>query len=113
MAVPLRREVWYADLNPTRGQEQSGRRPVLVVSVNTFNRGPTGLAMVLPITGTDWNISLHVPLKPKEAGTTKQSYILCDAVRIVTIERLVRRRGTISPFTMTQVEDRLRILMDL
>ncbi len=43
MSAPGRGEVWLADLNPTRGHEQAGRRPVLVVSEDLFNRGPAGV----------------------------------------------------------------------
>ena len=52
MSSPARGEVWLADLNPVRGHEQAGRRPVLVVSEDLFNQGPAGLAVVLPLTST-------------------------------------------------------------
>ena len=52
MSAPGRGEVWLADLYPTRGHEQAGRRPVLVVSEDLFNRGPAGLVIVLPTTST-------------------------------------------------------------
>ena len=48
--LPSRGEIWMVDLNPTRGHEQAGVRPALVVSVDTFNHGPAGLAVVLPVT---------------------------------------------------------------
>jgi len=40
--------MWLADLDPTRGHEQAGRRPVLVVSDDIFNRGPADLVIILP-----------------------------------------------------------------
>jgi len=43
---PGRGEVWLADLDPTRGHEQAGRRPVLVVSDDIFNRGPADLVII-------------------------------------------------------------------
>lgn len=43
MLKPLRGDIWSLDLNPTRGNEQSGQRPGLVLSENTFNLGPAGL----------------------------------------------------------------------
>ncbi len=49
MTEPLRGEIWLADLNPTRGHEQSGRRPVIVLSEDLFNNGPADLVIVLPI----------------------------------------------------------------
>jgi mRNA interferase MazF len=52
MASPRRGEIWLAGLRPTRGREQSGRRPVLVLSVDFFNAGPADLVVVLPLTST-------------------------------------------------------------
>ena len=48
--TPARGEVWNVDLDPVRGREQAGRRPALVISVDLFNRGPSGLVVLLPIT---------------------------------------------------------------
>jgi mRNA interferase MazF len=108
-----RGEVWYADLAPTRGHEQSGQRPVLVVSVDRYNEGPAGLVLVLPITSTQRGILYHVPVKPPEGGLKKSSDILCDAIRSISKERLVRRLGRIDQKTLAAVEERLRILQGL
>ncbi len=113
MNEPLRGEVWDADLNPTKGREQQGKRPVLVVSVNEYNKGPADLVVVLPLTGTIRGIPWHVIIQAPEGGTTKSSEILCDALRSISKERLTKRRGKVSPKTLFQVEDRLRILMGL
>ena len=68
MASPARGEVWYVDLNPVRGHEQAGRRPALVISVDRFNRGPAGLAVVLPATSREKGIPFHVEMSPPKAG---------------------------------------------
>ena len=113
MTPPARGEVWLADLNPTRGHEQAGRRPVLVVSEDLFNRGPAGLAIVLPMTSTMRDVPSHVPISPPEGGVKSRTVILCDAVRSVSVERLVARWGAVDRQTMSAVEDRLRILLRL
>jgi mRNA interferase MazF len=113
MADPARGEVWLADLNPTRGHEQAGLRPVLVFSQTLFNRGPAGLVVVLPLTSTLRDIPTHVPLSPPEGGLKTPSAILCDAIRSIAKERLVRKWGVVSPATMEAVADRARILLDL
>ena len=111
---PTRGEVWLADLNPTRGHAQAGRRPVLVVSEDLFNRGPAGLAIVLPMTSTVRDVPrLHVPISPPEGGVKSRAAILCEAVRSVSVERLVARWGAVDRQTMSAVEDRLRILLRL
>lgn len=113
MAAPVRGEVWLADLDPTRGYEQAGRRPCLVVSVDLFNQGPAGLVVVLPITSKAKGIPFHVEIAPPEAGLNMRSYIKCEDIRSIATERLVQRRGAVSAQTITAVEDRLRILLAL
>jgi mRNA interferase MazF len=113
MSAPARGEVWLADLSPTRGPEQVGRRPVLVVSENLFNQGPAGLVIVLPMTSTVRGVPSHVPVSPPEGGVRKLTAILCEAVRSVSVDRLVVRWGAVGPRTMSAVEDRLRILLHL
>ncbi len=81
------------DLNPRRGHEQAGRRPVLVVSEDLFNRGPAGLVIVLPMTSTLRNVPSHVPVDPPEGGLKHRTAILCEGVRSVSVERLTTRWG--------------------
>jgi mRNA interferase MazF len=102
-----------ADLNPATGREQAMVRPVLVVSNNQFNAGPSGLVTIVPITGTDRHIPLHVRISPPEGGLTKPSIILCDQVRTISVKRLQKQLGAITPDTMAEIEDRIRILLDL
>ena len=111
--LPSRGQVWEVDLNPTRGHERAGRRPALIVSVDAFNHGPAGLVVVLPITTTARGIPLHVPAGPPEGGVRRPSFIKCEDVRSISIERLVAPWGLVSPHTMNSVADRLRIVLDL
>lgn len=112
--LPNRGEIWLADLNPIRGHEQAGTRPVLIISTNTFNHGLAGLLFVLALTRTDRRIPIHVPLEPPEGGISARSYILCDALRSIAKDRLGSRPwGTVSAATLRKVEDNLRVLMEL
>jgi mRNA interferase MazF len=108
-----RGEVWLADLNPTRGHEQAGKRPCLVISVDLFNQGASGLVVVLPITSKDKGIIFHVKVEPPEGGLTVSSFIKCEDVRSISVERLDRRLGTITTDILAAVEGRLKILMGL
>jgi mRNA interferase MazF len=109
----VRGEIWLADLNPVRGHEQAGRRPVLVVSVDPFNQSRADLVVVIPITSTLRGIPFHVPVQPPEGGLTNTSALLCEAVRSISKDRLISRWGSVLPATMATVEDRLRVLMGL
>ncbi|NJL38501.1 MAG: type II toxin-antitoxin system PemK/MazF family toxin [Leptolyngbyaceae cyanobacterium RM2_2_4] len=113
MAQPARGEVWLIDLNPVKGHEQAGKRPCLVISVDLFNQGASGLIVVLPITSKEKRIPFHVELNPPEGGLKVRSFIKCEDVRSISVGRLEKRWGIVSSETLAAVEDRLRILMGL
>lgn len=113
MAYPHRGEIWLADLRPTRGREQTGRRPVLVLSVDFFNAGPADLVVVLPLTSRQRDIPLHVSVRKSQGGVRNDSVVLCDAIRSVSKNRLISRWGVLPKEVMSEVEDRLRILLGL
>jgi len=109
----VRGDVWDAEFDPVRGHEQAGWRPALIVSTNRFHQSRSGLAYVAPLTRTDRGTPWQIPVQPPEAGLSAPSFVLCDQVRVFAVERLHRRRGPVSAATMAEVEDRLRILLDL
>lgn len=110
---PRRGEVWFAELSPTRGHEQRGTRPVLVLSVDSFNSGPAELVTILPVTSTVRPIPSHVEVQAPEGGLESRSSILADQVRTISRERLVRRAGAVSRATMLRVEEIVRFLLGL
>jgi mRNA interferase MazF len=79
-----------------------------------FNHGSADLVFVLPLTRTDRRIPIHIPINPPEGGVRARSFILCDALRSIAKERLGSGSwGLVSAQTMAQVEDCLRILLEL
>ncbi len=110
---PVKGEIWLVDLNPIRGREQAGFRPCLIVSTDLFNQGKSGLVVVLPMTSKNKNIPLHVMVNPPEGGLKKPSFIKCEDIRSVSIERLTDKLGVVSSSTMFMVSERLRILLEL
>jgi mRNA interferase MazF len=110
---PSRGEVWVVSLDPTKGREQAGKRPALVLSVDPFNHGPADLIVVLPITSKAKGIPFHVNVKPPEGGLKQESFIKCEDVRSISKERLSQRLGAVTTKTMKLVEDRVRILLGL
>jgi len=110
---PLRGDVWDLHLDPIKGHEQAGSRPALILSVDLFNEGPADLVVIVPLTRTQRNIRWHVSVRPPEGGLGAESFIQCENVRSVSKLRLKRRRGRVSPGTLEQVEDRVRILLGL
>ena len=111
---PLRGEVWVVDLDPVEGHEQSKARPCLVISSDLFNQGYAGLAVVIPITSKYHKISWFVPIEACEGGLKQTSYIMCNHIRTVSLERFSSRAlGIIKIATLAAVEARLRVLLDL
>jgi mRNA interferase MazF len=108
-----RGEIWLADLNPTRGHEQAGKRPVAVISEDGLNNGPAGLVVVLPITSTIRPIPSHIVVAPPEGGLKVRSAIICETIRSISIERLAERWGRLGPKSLARIEDVLRILLRL
>lgn len=113
MPLPSRGEIWTADLDPTRGREQAGRRPVLVVSADRFNHGAAELVVIVPVTSKHKAVPWHVAVSPPEGGLRKRSHLMCEAVRCVARERLTRRLGHVNDSTMAAVNQRLRLVMEL
>ena len=113
MSQPLRGEVWLTMLDPIVGREQAGTRPALIVSDDLFNQSHAELVVVLPITSKSKNVRSHVPVSPPEGGLQVASYIKCEDVRSISIQRFGRRLGKVSAKTMNEVEHRLRIILSL
>jgi mRNA interferase MazF len=108
-----RGEIWLADLNPTRGHEQAGQRPCLVISVDIFNQGPAGLGVVLPLTTKQKGVLWHVPVAPAESGLKLASYIKCEDIRSISLERVSRRMGSVSASVLSAVEYRISRLLGI
>jgi mRNA interferase MazF len=117
MADPNRGEIWLADLGMGRGHEQSGQRPALVVSDDSFNRGLAGLVMVVPLTSKvkkSKNIPAHIAVDPPEGGLKTPSVILADQLRTISKDRLGKAPwGAVSATTLADVETALRVLLVL
>jgi mRNA interferase MazF len=110
---PTRGDIWEANLNPTRGHEQGGTRPVLIISVDQFNQGPAELVFAVPISTKDKKVRSQVAIDPPEGGLKERSFAKCEALRSISTVRLTQRRGAVSDRTIREVETRLRFLMGL
>jgi len=108
-----RGEVWLANLSPTVGREQAGTRPVLIFSSDLFNQSAAQLIFAIPITSRKKNIRSHVEILPPEGRLTLPSYAMCEAMRSISKDRLTRYLGYIEADTMGNIEDILKILLDL
>ena len=85
--------VCWAFLDPTAGREQSGRRPVLVVSSSEYLDTMTTLAVVMPITTRYRGWSNHVAVDP---ALENPSWIMTEQVRTISRDRIQSRVGLVS-----------------
>lgn len=104
-------EVWLCQLDPTRGREQAGSRPVAVVSVDQLGTGPSDLAIVVPLTTTWQDNPIRPQLDPPEGGLRERSWALPDMVRSVDRGRLVERWGHLHEETTDSIAARVRLLV--
>ena len=114
MRTVRRGEVWLADLEPTRGREQSGERPVLIVSTDQFNQGRARLVVAVPFTTRKRDLPIHVEVRPPDGGLRDVSFAMCEQIRSIAIDRLGSQPfGGVSASVLGSVEDRLRLLLGL
>lgn len=98
-------EIWFADLNPTEGSEQSGKRPVVIVSGDTLN-GALQLAIVVPITSKIKSYPTCVLLRATASnGLKKDSEAIPFQVRTLAKKRLSKKTGMV---TKNELEEILR-----
>src|SRR5438132_14341600 len=105
-----RGEIWLADLNPSRGSEQAGIRPVLIFQNNSINRF-TSTFLTIPLTTNLRRASLPtcVLVREGEGGLARDSVALCHQLRVLDKLRLVRRLGIVSDEVMTGIESCIAI----
>lgn len=104
-----RGDIWLADLNPTRGSEQAGTRPVLVFQNNIISRFTTTV-LTIPLTTNLRRASLPscVQIPQGEGGLAADSVALCHQLRVLDKVRLLKRLGTVSQKTIAAIESCVR-----
>jgi len=102
MARILRGEIRWADLNPVRGHEQGGTRPVVIISQDVFNeRSGTVIAMVL--TSQTQRAGFPLTLDIESTNLPKRSWVKISQVRTLSVERIGDAIETLPPETMNQL----------
>ena len=101
MAHILRGDIYWADLNPTKGHEQAGLRPVLILSHDVFNtRSGTVIAMALTSQPQKAGFPLTLPLTTPRLP--KETWVKISQIRTLSTERLGRKLGSVSPEELEQ-----------
>ena len=106
MARILRGEVRWADLNPVRGHEQSGRRPVLVLSHDVFNER-SGTVIAVALTSQEPRAGFPLTLESKATGLSKRSWVKISQIRTLSVDRIGQRIARASEEELAKVLDGL------
>ncbi|MBN2412810.1 type II toxin-antitoxin system PemK/MazF family toxin [candidate division KSB1 bacterium] len=90
MAGILRGEIYWADLNPTIGNEQAGIRPVLIISNNIFNER-SGTVIALAITSHFQKAGFPLTFELFDSNLPKQSWVKISQIRTLSVSRIKNR----------------------
>jgi mRNA interferase MazF len=102
MARILRGDIVWADLNPVKGHEQSGLRPVLVISEDVFNER-SGTVIALAITSQPQKAGFPLTFELTGSHLPKQSWVKISQIRTLSTERLGRKLGDASPEELEKI----------
>ena len=110
MAGILRGEIRWAELNPTRGNEQAGLRPVLILSHDVFNER-SGTVIAVALTSQSQRAGSPLTLERASPKLPKRSWVKISQIRTLATERIGRRIGRASPEELTQVLEGLNEIL--
>lgn len=102
MARILRGDIVWADLNPTLGHEQSGQRPVLVISHDVFNEH-SGTVIAVALTSQPQKAGFPLTLALSHPKLPKKSWVKISQIRTLSIERLGLKIGRASAEELGQI----------
>jgi len=106
MARILRGEIRWADLNPVRGREQAGLRPVLVLSQDVFNER-SGTVIAVALTSQPQRAGFPLTLELQSKALPKKSWVKISQIRTLAVERIGKVIGRASPEEVAQVVEGL------
>lgn len=107
MARVLRGDIFWADLNPVRGHEQAGERPIVVLSHDVFN-ARSGTVIALAITSQPQKAGFPLTYElPESIDLPKKSWVKISQVRTLSTRRLGRKIARLSPETLDSLVEGL------
>jgi len=110
MAAILRGDIVWANLDPTQGNEQSGLRPVLVLSQNIFNER-SGTIIGVALTSQEPRAGFPLTLELSSRKLPKKSWVKISQIRALSVKRLGARLGKASEEELDQVVEALNELI--
>jgi mRNA interferase MazF len=106
MAKILRGEIRWADLNPTVGREQSGERPVLILSHDVFNER-SGTVIAMALTSQEQRAGFPLTHEIRKSRLPRRSWVKISQIRTLSTERIGKKIGSVDPEELAHVIDGL------
>jgi len=106
----LRGDIRWADLNPVRGREQSGNRPVVILSNDIFNER-SGTVIAMAITSQPQRAGFPLTLELESSQLPKRSWVKISQIRTLSIQRIGRKIGRVSPEQLARLIEGLSEIM--
>ena len=113
--VAQRGEIWWADFGQPFGSEPAYRRPALVIQADAFNRSSISTVLLIPLTRTTTLASApgNVLCRPRDTGLPKPSVVNVSQLTVADRRRLIEKTGALPGRLLKQVEDGLRLVLEL
>ena len=102
MARIVRGEIRWADLNPVRGREQAGLRPVLILSQDIFNER-SGTVIAMALTAQAQRAGFPLTFELENTREMKKSWVKISQIRTLAVERIGKKMGKASPEQLARV----------
>ena len=106
MARVLRGGIYWADLDPTRGREQAGSRPVLVLSHDVFNER-SGTVIAVALTSRPQRAGFPLTLELPDLGLPKRSWVKISQVRTLSVDRIGKQVGIVPENVLRRIVEGL------
>ena len=110
MARILRGEIRWAELDPTRGHEQAGQRPVLVLSHDVSN-ARSGTVIAVALASQEPRAGFPLTLESRASGLPKESWIKISQIRTLATERIGKRIARASDEELSRVVEGLNEIL--
>ena len=110
MARILRGDIIWADLNPTRGNEQTGLRPVLVLSEDVFNL-KSGTVITVALTSQPQKAGFPLTMELSSKGLPKKSWVKISQIRTLSVDRLGKKIGKVTAYELAQIIEGLNEIL--
>jgi mRNA interferase MazF len=110
MARLLRGDLVWADLNPIRGHEQGGLRPVVIISHEVFN-ARSGTVIAMALTSRPQRAGFPLTLELTSRRLPKHSWVKISQVRTLSVERIGKRLGRLRPQQVDRLVEGLNAIV--